>query len=178
MTYPDNHNDIELKPILSIMEEFRKQRGAIIPILQRTQEAYGYLPKPILNVISKSMHIPLSRLYGVATFYTQFRLKPIGEHLVKICRGTACHVRGSSLIIEAVERELGLSEGQDTTPDRMITVEKVGCFGACALAPVVVIDNDTYGGMTTDKVNKQLRKLVKKGVSETAVKEAINATSE
>lgn len=132
-------------------------RDACIKILQEIQEAYGYLPAEALRYVTEHTRITPRQLYGVATFYERFRFKPLGRHLVKVCRGTACHVRGAPQVLDAVEQELGLAEGKDTTADGEFTYEKIACFGACALAPVVVVDGQTKGGMTADKMRRLLR---------------------
>jgi len=136
-------------------------RSALIPLLQQVQTEMGYVPKEAITEISKELRVSTSDIFGVLTFYAQFRLKPVGKHMVKICRGTACHVRGAPLIIDAVEEELGLSEDQDTTEDGEFTVEKVACFGACSLAPVMIIDEDTKGNITPDQARKMVRKIIK-----------------
>jgi len=136
-------------------------RSALIPLLQQVQTEMGYVPKEAITEISKELRVSTSDIFGVLTFYAQFRLKPVGKHMVKICRGTACHVRGAPLIIDAVEEELGLSEDQDTTEDGEFTIEKVACFGACSLAPVMIIDEDTKGNITPDQARKMVRKIIK-----------------
>lgn len=136
-------------------------RSALIPMLQGVQEKMGYVPKEAISEISKELRVSTSEIFGVLTFYAQFRLKPVGEHMVKICRGTACHVRGAPLIIDAVEDELGLTEGSDTTEDLKFTIEKVACFGACSLAPVVIVDEETKGNITPDQARRMVRKIVK-----------------
>jgi len=124
---------------------------SLIPILQKIQGAYGYLPAEILLEVSKRTGLPLSRMYGVATFYEQFHLEPRGRHTVKCCRGTACHVKGGREIAEAIERELGIEEGQ-TTEDMRFTFETVACLGTCFLAPVVMIDNDYFGNVSASRI--------------------------
>ncbi len=149
---------LDLGPLEQILQEFHGQREAVIPILQRTQDAYGYLPRPILAVISKRMRIPISRLYGVATFYGQFRLTRRGKHLVRVCDGTACHVRGAPKNIAAVEKSLGIQPGQ-TTPDYKHTLEIVYCLGSCGLSPVAVVDDKVYGRLAPDALVQRLTKL-------------------
>ena len=135
--------------------------SALIPLLQQVQTEIGYVPREAISEISKELRVSTSAIFGVLTFYAQFRLKPTGEHMVKICRGTACHVRGAPLIIDAVDDELGLTDGNDTTEDLKFTVEKVACFGACSLAPVVIVDEETKGNITPDQARKMIRKIVK-----------------
>ena len=136
-------------------------RSALIPLLQEVQVEMGYVPKEAIAEISKELHVSTSEIFGVLTFYAQFRLIPTGKHMVKIRSGTACHVRGAPLIIDAVEDELGLADGEETTEDGEFTVEKVACFGACSLAPVIIVDEDTKGNITPDQARKMVRKIIK-----------------
>ncbi|MHC4156120.1 MAG: NADH-quinone oxidoreductase subunit NuoE family protein [Planctomycetota bacterium] len=124
----------------------------LIPILQKIQTAYGYLPPDVLMAVSERTGIAASRIYGVATFYEQFHLEPHGRHTVRCCRGTACHVKGGRDMIRAIRRILGVEEGE-TTEDMEFTFETVACLGACALAPVMLVDGVYYGKMTSRKVN-------------------------
>ena len=126
--------------------------GELIPILQKIQEAYGYLPPSVIMAASSRTGIAASRIYGVVTFYEQFYLEPHGRHTIRCCRGTACHVKGGRDIIRAIRRILGVEEGE-TTKDMEFTFETVACLGACALAPVMVVDGVYYGKMTSRKVN-------------------------
>ncbi|MCP4139943.1 MAG: NADH-quinone oxidoreductase subunit NuoE [Chloroflexi bacterium] len=136
-------------------------RSALIPLLQEVQVEMGYVPKEAISEISKELRVSTSDIFGVLTFYSQFRLNPTGKHMVKICSGTACHVRGAPLIIDAVEDELGLEDGNETTEDGEFTVEKVACFGACSLAPVVIVDETTKGNITPDQARRMVRKIIK-----------------
>jgi NADH-quinone oxidoreductase subunit E len=158
MTAPDNATSFDLGPLDKILGEFKGQKGAVIPILQRAQEAYGYLPREILKVISKRTGIPLSRLYGVATFYAQFRLTRRGRHLVRVCDGTACHVRGAPKNVEAVEKTLDVKAG-GTSADYKATLEIVYCLGSCGLAPVAVIDEKVYGQLAPSALVQQVEQL-------------------
>ena len=121
------------------------------PLLQEIQAGYGYLPPNVLLEMSRRTGIPASQIYGVATFYEQFHLEPHGRHTVRCCRGTACHVKGGHGMIQTVSRELGIAEGQ-TTADMRYTFETVACLGTCFLAPVVMVDKDYYGNMTSTRV--------------------------
>jgi len=132
----------------------------LIPILQQIQDKYGYLPREILTETSKRTAIPLSDIYGVATFYEQFHLDRRGRHIVKCCRGTACHVKGGNEIINTIQRMLDVEDG-DTTEDFAFTFETVACLGACALAPLVVIDDVYYGKMTPNKISEIIDELRK-----------------
>ncbi len=134
-------------------------RSALIPLLQRVQARDGYVSQEAVAALSRMLRVPAAEIFGVLTFYAQFRLKPIGRHVVKVCRGTACHVRGAPLVLGAIEAELGLDGPEDTTPDGEFTLERIACFGACSLAPVVVIDGDTIGHIDPDKARRLLRKL-------------------
>ena len=134
-------------------------RDACIKILQEIQAAYGYLPMDALQYVADHSQITKRQIYGVATFYERFRFKPLGRHHVKVCRGTACHVRGAPKILDAVAEELKLRGTEDTTEDGEFTFEKIACFGACALAPVTVTDGQTQGAMTADKMRKLLKKI-------------------
>jgi len=148
----------DLGPLDEILAEFKGQKGMVIPILQRTQDAYGYLPKEILVLISKKTHIPLTRLYGVATFYAQFHLKRRGRHIVRICDGTACHVRGAPKSIEALAESLKVQPG-GTSPDYKYTLEIVYCLGSCGLAPVALIDDKVYGQTKPEILVEQLENI-------------------
>lgn len=145
---------IDLARLDRILEEFKGRKGAIIPILQRTQDAYGYLPKSALHYISKKTLIPINKLYGVATFYAQFHLKRRGKHLIRVCDGTACHVRGADKNISALEKSLGVAPG-GTSPDYQFSLEIVYCLGSCGLAPVALVDEKVFGRLGPDGlVNK------------------------
>ena len=152
---------IDLSLLNPILQKHQGQEDALIGILQEIQEVYSYLPEEALNRFSQEAGIPMSRIYGVATFYAQFYLTPRGNNIIRICRGTACHVRGGSLILEAAERELGITEGE-TTPDLEYTLETVACIGACALAPTIVVNQNTYGKVTPNKVTEVLNRKNKK----------------
>lgn len=135
----------------------RHEDGPLIPILQEAQEVYGYLPAHVLKHISKATRIPLARIYGVVTFYAQFRLTPVGRNLINICLGTACHVRGGAKIVETIEKELKIKDGA-TTEDGRFTLEVIACIGACGLAPVISINNEVHGRLSPDKIAGVLAK--------------------
>ncbi len=155
---PENAVPFDLAPLDEILRQYGSQKGAVIPILQHAQDAYGYLPKEILTVISKRTGIPVTRLIGVATFYAQFRLTRRGKHLIRVCDGTACHVRGAAKVIERVEKDLDVPAG-GTSPDYEYTMEIVYCLGSCGLAPVAVVDNKVHGRLTPNAMTEQLRGL-------------------
>jgi NADH-quinone oxidoreductase subunit E len=148
----------DLAPLEQLLEEFRQRKDAVIPILQRAQDVYGYLPRELLRAISKRTRIPISRLYEVATFYAQFRLTKRGRHLVRLCDGTACHVRGACKSLDAVEKIFGLQPGQ-TSGDDKFTLEIVYCLGSCGLAPVVLVDEKVHGRLMPDQLVHQLSEL-------------------
>jgi len=139
------------KQLDEILSRYTGESGDLIPILQEAQERFGYLPGEVMQWIAKFLRLPESNVFGVATFYAQFKFTPIGKRIVKVCRGTACHVREGARILSEVERQLGIKPGE-TTNDLEYSLETIACFGSCALAPIVVIDKTVYGRMTTKKV--------------------------
>jgi NADH-quinone oxidoreductase subunit E len=154
-------SDITLRT-KQIIKKHKDDKSALIAVLQDIQEAFNYLPKEALTTASKAMKMPMSRVYEAATFYTAFSLKPRGRHLVRICKGTACHVRGASILQDKFERTLGIKPGE-TTADGNYSLETVNCVGACALGPVVVINTDYHGQMTLNKVDKIVKKINEEG---------------
>ncbi len=149
---------METEAVLSKYSE--NDASALIPILQDIQDVYGYLPEKELRKVSAHASLPMSRIYGVATFYNQFRLQPLGKHVIRVCRGTACHVKGSFDILTTLEAELGIKAG-DTTKDLMFTIETVACIGACSIAPVIAVGDNFYGKLDSKSVKKLLRDLRK-----------------
>ena len=141
--------------ILPILEEYRGKKEALIPVLQKVQGELGYLPEEAISEIALFLGLSKSEIYGVASFYAQFRFERQGEHTVRVCQGTACHVRGGRRIMQSVAQELGIQPGR-TTGDYKFSLERVACFGSCALAPVMVVDKSVYGRMTTVKAKKIL----------------------
>jgi len=139
------------------LSRYSGESGDLIPILQEAQEMFGYLPKEVMQKIAKFLRLPESTVYGVSTFYAQFKFAPTGKRLIKVCRGTACHVRGGARILREVEKQLGIKPGE-TTSDMEYSLETIACFGSCALAPVMVIDKNVYGRMTTTKAGQILAK--------------------
>ena len=137
----------------SILSSYRGKREELIPILQQVQEEFGYLSEEAMLEIAQITGLSESHVYGVATFYSQFRFTPIGRKHVTVCRGTACYVRGASRILEAIEKHLGIKEGQ-TTEDMEYSLETVACIGACGLAPNIVINKQTYGHLTISKISE------------------------
>lgn len=141
--------------LAKILAEHEGEKGALIPMLQRVQEKFGYLTEEAISEIAKSTRMSESEIFGVASFYAQFYFTRRGQHAVKVCLGTACHVRGGEKILDEIKRELGVESG-GTTEDYKFSLERVACFGSCALAPVLVIDKDVYGRMTVAKSKETL----------------------
>jgi len=145
-----------MKDIKTIIEKYNHDPSQLISMLHDIQAKYNYLPKDVLKFISDKLKIPLSDVYQVATFYKAFSLKPKGKHIIKVCLGTACHVRGAQRILESVERTIGVKSGE-TTKDNIFSLESVNCLGCCALGPVIVVDKEYHGKMSPDKVGNILR---------------------
>jgi NADH-quinone oxidoreductase subunit E len=139
-----------------VLEKYQRDKSALIDILHDTQSEIGYLPKEALEEVGQGLGVPLSRVYSVATFFKAFSLKPRGRHLINVCLGTACHVRGADKVLEQMEKELGVKTGANT-PDLKFTLETVRCVGACALGPMVIVGEDYHGEMTPDKVSEVLK---------------------
>lgn len=159
-----------LKHVASKLGSYEEQRGNLIPILQMVQETLKYLPSEAIKLVAKHLQILECEVYGVATFYNQFRFHPPGKHPIKVCLGTACHVRGGDIILENFERKLGIHSGE-TTPDREFSIEKVACVGCCALAPVAIIDETVHGHMAPSKVEGLLLRIeIEKEIEERAKK--------
>jgi len=140
----------------AILSRYKGKNNELIPILQEVQEEFGYVPEETMTEIAKFLGIPVSRIYSVVTFYAQFRLIPIGRNHIMVCRGTACHVRGATRILEEMEKLLGIQEGE-TTSDREFSLETVACIGACGVGPNLVINKNTYGRLNTRILSDVLR---------------------
>lgn len=147
----------DLAQVEAILAKYQGVKGALIPVLQEAQNAYGYLPKEVIVCIAEKMAIPVSQIYGVVTFYAQFHLNPRGKNIVRVCQGTACHVRGAKAILTALEDNLKIKAG-GTTPDLNFTLETVACIGACGLAPVLMVNDDTHGRLTPEVIPEILAK--------------------
>jgi len=139
----------------NILANFKGEKHELVPILQKTQEEFRYLPAAAMREIARFLQMPESTIYGVSTFYAQFKLTPLGKKIIRVCRGTACHVHGASNVLAELEKRLGIKAGE-TTDDLEYTLETVACIGACALAPTTRVENETYGKMTTKKVAEVL----------------------
>lgn len=138
-----------------IVDICQEGRSGLIPAMQKIQEELGYLSKDSLSYLSNTINIPVSEIYGVATFYNQFRLIPKGKHIIKVCRGTACHVKGSANLLSLLETELNIKEGE-TTRDKIFSLEAVACIGACSIAPVIMIDDKFFGNLAAEDIPKIL----------------------
>jgi len=154
------NQDINLALLNPIVKKKKGEKGMLIPILQAAQDTYGYLPEEVLRYISEQMNVPLSRIYGVITFYAQFYQEPRGKYIIKLCQGTACHVKGGKGVLEEVERNLGIKAGQ-TTEDLLFTLETVACLGTCFLAPVKMVNDQYHGKLTPRSAWKVLEKIRK-----------------
>ena len=156
-----NHNNVDLSLLKDVLDHYADIKGSLITILQKTQEIYGYIPIDAVYHISGRTGLTPAKILGVATFYSQFRFQAVGKYLIMICKGTACYVNGAERIIEAVQEELGIGDNQ-TTADGLFSLSLVSCLGCCSLAPVMMINEDTYGSLTPDKVKKILRDIREK----------------
>jgi len=148
----------ELFKLNPLIKKYKGKKGAMIPLLQGAQELFGYLPRQAFEKIATDTGLKLADMYGVATFYAQFRLAPVGKNIVKVCHGTACHVQNAKTITGAIEDALGVKDGE-TTEDRVFTLESVACLGCCSLAPVMMIGDETYGNLDTKATTKIIRDL-------------------
>lgn len=160
------HSDLSL--LDTVLDTYANVDGSLITILQKAQEIYGYLPQDVIRHISEKTGVKPAKIMGVATFYTQFRLKPVGKYLIMLCKGTACHVNGSDLIEKTITETLGIHDGE-TTEDGLFTLKNVACLGCCSLSPVMMINEETYGSLTPDKTKKILAELTaqaKEGTNE------------
>jgi NADH-quinone oxidoreductase subunit E len=151
-------------PFETILRDYTGDTSQLIPLLQKLQEAYGYLPQDIIVRLSSHTDIKVPEILGVATFYSQFRLTPMGKHVIKLCHGTACHVNGADNIGAAICDELGIAL-DETTEDGLFTIETVACLGCCSLAPVMMVDGEVHGRLTQDKARKVIREIKKQEVS-------------
>lgn len=150
--------DVDLSLLDEVLMKYKGQKGSLITILQNTQDIYGFLPLSVLEYISHKTGIKSAKIFGVATFYTQFRLNPVGENLIMLCKGTACHVNGADKIEEAIIEELNIHDGE-TTEDKLFTLNNVACLGCCSLSPVMMINGETYGSLTPQKTKKIIKEI-------------------
>ena len=152
--------EIDLTPLTAILQKNKGHKGSLIPILQETQEHFGFIPEDAFLYISAETGYSLSQMYGVATFYSQFRLHPVGKHIIKVCHGTACHVQNSDSLTTAIKEHLKIEDGQ-TTPDNLFTLESVACLGCCSLAPVMTVSAETFGKLDSKSCVKVIREIKK-----------------
>ncbi len=144
-------------PLMKILEGYEKKEKDLIPVLQKAQDEYGYLPQDVIKEIANQLNLSFSQVYGVVTFYSQFHLEPRGENIIRVCMGTACHVRGAGEVFNKIRDDLGVDDGE-TTEDLKFTLESVACIGACGLAPVIMINDDTHGRLSADDIPEILAK--------------------
>ncbi|HQK79182.1 MAG TPA: NAD(P)H-dependent oxidoreductase subunit E [Syntrophales bacterium] len=147
--------EAQVSKLYEIIARYKGKPGGLIPVLEEAQVALEYIPISVQKVIARGLNLPLSRVYGVVTFYSFFTMTPRGRHTVRVCLGTACYVRGGKVLAETIEKNFGVKEGE-TTPDRKFTYESVRCLGACGLGPVIVVDNDVHGRVKPGKVKEIL----------------------
>ncbi|MDR2729909.1 MAG: NAD(P)H-dependent oxidoreductase subunit E [Treponema sp.] len=147
--------------VCDILDRYERDSGNLIAILQEIQEAYSYLPEDIMTYVATALEISPGAVFGVATFYSHFTLEPKGKYIIKVCDGTACHVKKSTDIIKMLEGELGLNQSKKTTDDLMFTLETVACLGACGLAPAVVVNEEVHGAMNVEKTKVIIEKIKK-----------------
>lgn len=160
-----SQENIELGLIKEVLHKYRGDKGNLITVLQEAQEVYGYLPLSVLKHVADVFELKPAQVYGVATFYTQFRLTPVGKYLILLCQGTACHVNGSERIETVLLEELKIKPGE-TTADGLFTLSNVACLGCCSLAPVMMINGQAYGPLTTDRAVKIIKDLKAREISE------------
>ncbi|WDC84861.1 NADH-quinone oxidoreductase subunit NuoE [Caloramator sp. mosi_1] len=156
-----NHVDERLEKVMKVIEEHKTVKGGLIPVLHEIQDTYGYLPEDILKIVSKELDIPMAEIFGVASFYSYFSLEPKGEHIIRVCLGTACYVKGAQGLIDRISKELNVEVGK-TTEDGKFTLEATRCLGACGLAPVMVIGEKVYGRITPDDIPNILKEYQEK----------------
>jgi NADH-quinone oxidoreductase subunit E len=152
----------KFQKLCRILDEYHRHPARLVPILQAVQEEYRYLPEEVLTYVATALRVPPARVFGVATFYAHFALQPKGKHVVRLCDGTACHVKNSPPILDALRKRLGVDEQHKTTPDMLFTVETVACLGACGLAPVVVIDDEVHGQVNPATAVALIEDILKK----------------
>lgn len=152
--------EVDLSLIQPIIDKYKSKKGNLIPILQGIQNVFGYVPREAFLKISEETENALSEMYGVATFYAQFRLNPVGKHIVKVCHGTACHVQSATELTEAIEDVLKIKDGE-TSKDKLFTLESVACLGCCSLAPVMMIGDETYGKLDAKKAAKVIKEIIR-----------------
>jgi NADH-quinone oxidoreductase subunit E len=149
--------EIDLGPANKVIDKYLTLKGALMPVLQEIQEEYGYIPEPTVHLVAERLNVYTSQIYGVLTFYAQFHLEPRGRYIVRVCMGTACHVKGAGRIADTLEERLGIGHAQ-TTEDLKFTVEHVACIGACGMAPVIMVNDATFGSLSVQKLDEVIVK--------------------
>ncbi|GIM28162.1 NADH dehydrogenase [Clostridium polyendosporum] len=157
----NSNNDERNEKVIKIIEEFKEVKGGLIPVLHAVQQLYGYLPEEVLQIISEGLDIPMTEIYGVASFYHFFSLEPKGEHIIRVCLGTACYVKGGQIILNRLSQELNIEIGK-TSSDGKFTLEATRCLGACGLSPVMTIDDKVYGKVTLEDVRRILDEYIER----------------
>lgn len=156
-TIPFNGTKEQEQQLMAVIAEHKGQEGAVIPVLHKAQDIYGYLPIEVQEMISEGLDVPLAEIYGIVTFYTQFSINPKGKYCIGICMGTACYVKGSGDILEKVKEILGIEVGE-CTPDGLFSIDATRCIGACGLAPVLTVNDDVYGRLVVDDIEDIINK--------------------
>ncbi len=157
--------DVRDAKLQEIIDKYKDTKGALIPVLHEAQELYGYLPIEVQKKISEGLNVPLTEIYGVVTFYTQFSLKPKGKYRIQVCMGTACYVKGSGLILDKLKEKLGINVG-DCTEDRLFSLDACRCIGACGLAPAIMVNDEVYGRLTEKDLDDVIEKYKKIGAGD------------
>lgn len=150
----DERKDLDLSQVREICKEHEGRKWDLLIVLQKIQAAFGYVPRGVFPVVAKSLGVTASEIFGVVTFYNRFHMAPRGKHTIRACRGTACHFKGAGEIIDSIRKQLALEENEDTTADAKFSFEEAACLGACGIAPVMTIDEDTFGNLTSDDALK------------------------
>ena len=161
----DNCSKSDLTRLDAVFKEFEGDEHALISILQKAQEVYGYLPADVIYAVAEHVGVSPAKVMGVATFYTQFRLQPVGKNLIMLCKGTACHVNGADAIAKALHDELGIGDGE-TTEDGLFSLKEGACLGCCSLSPVMMINETAYGSLTPDKAREIVRGIKAEGAAQ------------
>lgn len=165
----ENIHDVRYTRLEQLLEKYSETTGKIIPVLQETQEIFGYIPEDAIRMIAGALQVPSSEIFGVATFYGQFHLQARGKNIIRVCTGTACHVQGGGKVLESISKTLGLSGGKMTTDDQLFTLEPVACLGACGMAPVIMVNEDAYGRVTPEDVPEIIARYQEKGGEERCI---------
>ena len=155
-----NNNMDKYAALQQVIDELKNEPGCLMPVMQRAQDIFGYLPEDVQNIIAKGLDIPVSDVYGVATFYAQFNLEPKGKYIISVCLGTACYVKGAQLVLDELEKVLGVPAGS-TTPDGLFTLNATRCLGACGLAPALTVNGEVHPAMTPEKAVELIAQLRK-----------------